>query len=62
MLNYVTISDVEVGDTLDSEGRTRFHCFEPYFHVMGSYPDWFYKYDANQAKSVGTCIKIGEKI
>ena len=48
------ISDVNLGDTLDAKGRTRFHPLGPTHHLMRLYPDWFYKYDSNQAKSV--CI------
>ena len=47
---------VQAGNSLDNLGRTRFHCFEPAYHLMGTYPDWFYKYDANGAKWV--CLNI----
>ncbi|XP_046542335.1 glycoprotein-N-acetylgalactosamine 3-beta-galactosyltransferase 1-B-like, partial [Haliotis rubra] len=33
-------------------GRSRFHCFRPEMHLAGTYPRWFYKYDANGAKKV----------
>ena len=43
---------VRVGNSTDSLGRSRFHCFKPETHVAGRYPDWYYKYDANGAHKV----------
>ncbi|XP_046555624.1 glycoprotein-N-acetylgalactosamine 3-beta-galactosyltransferase 1-like [Haliotis rubra] len=41
---------VRTVNTTDALGRSRFHCFRPEAHVVGHYPEWFYKYDANGAK------------
>jgi len=32
---------VHTTSTLDSLGRTRFHCFRPVEHVRSIYPDWY---------------------
>merc|ERR1712150_305113 len=36
---------VKTGDSRDSMGRSRFHCFNPETHLHGGYPDWYYQYD-----------------
>lgn len=41
---------VSLGDTTDSLGRTRFHCLNPYSHLLGSVPEWYYSYDRHQGK------------
>ncbi|KAJ8298981.1 hypothetical protein KUTeg_023041 [Tegillarca granosa] len=41
---------VEVGDSIDSKGRSRFHCFDVRSHVFGHYPKWYYSYDSHGAK------------
>ncbi|XP_060086149.1 glycoprotein-N-acetylgalactosamine 3-beta-galactosyltransferase 1-like [Ylistrum balloti] len=41
---------VRIGNSTDSLGRSRFHCFAPWKHVMGGYPEWYIRYDANGAK------------
>lgn len=43
---------VTAGDSLDSEGKSRFHCFNPIKHLKGQYPKWYFSHDANKAKSV----------
>ena len=43
---------VRVGDSRDSLGRSRFHCFNPETHVHGGYPDWYLKYDKYGAAKV----------
>lgn len=45
---------VKTANSTDALGRSRFHCFDPETHLMGGYPNWYYKYDANGAKKVGT--------
>ncbi|XP_052796637.1 glycoprotein-N-acetylgalactosamine 3-beta-galactosyltransferase 1-like [Mya arenaria] len=42
---------VKVGNSTDRFGRSRFHCFDPATHLMGGYPDWYYKYDAHGGQS-----------
>ena len=44
---------VKTGDSRDVLGRSRFHCFTPLLHITGSYPEWYYAYDAHGAKKVG---------
>ncbi|XP_013419453.1 glycoprotein-N-acetylgalactosamine 3-beta-galactosyltransferase 1-like [Lingula anatina] len=41
---------VKTGDSRDAMGRSRFHCFNPETHLLGGYPDWYYKYDKYGAK------------
>ncbi|KAK7110719.1 glycoprotein-N-acetylgalactosamine 3-beta-galactosyltransferase 1-like [Littorina saxatilis] len=41
---------VKTVNTTDTLGRSRFHCFDPETHIMGGYPPWYYKYDANGGK------------
>ena len=45
---------VKTANSTDILGRSRFHCFDPETHLMGGYPNWYYKYDANGAQKVGT--------
>ncbi|XP_033762938.1 glycoprotein-N-acetylgalactosamine 3-beta-galactosyltransferase 1-like isoform X2 [Pecten maximus] len=42
---------VRTANSTDSLGRSRFHCFPPWKHLMGQYPEWYIQYDANGAKS-----------
>lgn len=50
---------VSFGDSLDSLGRTRFHCFNPDKHIKGNYPDWFYTYDKFKGKKkVGSTSRL----
>lgn len=42
---------VRTANSTDKHGRSRFHCFEPWAHLMGRYPEWYHRYDANGAKS-----------
>ena len=44
---------VVAGDSRDSLGRSRFHCFPPTSHIRGIYPDWYYLYDTYGGKKVG---------
>ncbi|XP_048755938.1 glycoprotein-N-acetylgalactosamine 3-beta-galactosyltransferase 1-like isoform X3 [Ostrea edulis] len=41
---------VKTANSTDALGRSRFHCFDPETHLMGGYPNWYYKYDANGAR------------
>ncbi|KAL4219661.1 glycoprotein-N-acetylgalactosamine 3-beta-galactosyltransferase 1 [Mactra antiquata] len=41
---------VEAGKSVDSQGRSRFHCFHPELHVVGQYPSWYFEYDTYHAK------------
>ena len=43
---------VKTGDSRDSLGRSRFHCFNPETHLHGGYPDWYLQYDKYGAKKV----------
>lgn len=43
---------VKAGDSRDSLGRSRFHCFNPETHLHGGYPDWYYSYDKYNARKV----------
>lgn len=43
---------VNLGNSTDALGRSRFHCFDPTLHLFGDFPDWYYKYDANGGKMV----------
>lgn len=43
---------VTMGDSVDEKGRSRFHHFTPETHLMGSYPEWYYRYDVHGAKKV----------
>lgn len=43
---------VKTANSTDALGRSRFHCFDPETHLMGGYPNWYYKYDANGARKV----------
>jgi hypothetical protein len=45
---------VVTGDSRDSLGRSRFHCFNPETHLFGGYPDWYRSYDKYGARKV--CI------
>ncbi|XP_060069293.1 glycoprotein-N-acetylgalactosamine 3-beta-galactosyltransferase 1-B-like [Ylistrum balloti] len=44
---------VKIGNSSDSLGRTRFHCFTPELHLSGDYPSWFYRFDAFHGKNKG---------
>lgn len=37
---------VRTGTSSDRLGRSRFHCFSPKSHLLGTYPDWFIARDA----------------
>ncbi|XP_060086148.1 glycoprotein-N-acetylgalactosamine 3-beta-galactosyltransferase 1-like [Ylistrum balloti] len=52
-LEYV---GVRIENSTDSLGRSRFHCFEPWVHLLGNYPEWYRKYDANGAKHGGDSV------
>lgn len=41
---------VTVGESYDSSGRSRFHCFTPAGHMHGPYPAWYRKFDGHGAK------------
>lgn len=41
---------IKLMPSTDKLGRSRFHCFGPEAHLQGSYPDWYFKYDALGAK------------
>ncbi len=41
-----------VGDSVDEEGRERFHVFTMWEHLIGYYPTWFANYSANTLKKV----------
>ncbi|XP_033761657.1 glycoprotein-N-acetylgalactosamine 3-beta-galactosyltransferase 1-B-like [Pecten maximus] len=41
---------VRTTNSTDSHGRSRFHCLQPWSHLMGQYPEWYYRYDANGAR------------
>ncbi|OWF35764.1 Glycoprotein-N-acetylgalactosamine 3-beta-galactosyltransferase 1 [Mizuhopecten yessoensis] len=41
---------VRTGNSTDSLGRSRFHCFKPWTHLRGGYPEWYLRYDANGAQ------------
>ena len=43
---------VKAGDSRDSLGRSRFHCFNPETHIHGGYPDWYLWYDKYGAQKV----------
>jgi len=43
---------IRIGNSTDRFGRSRFHSLRPTEHVYGDFPDWYYKYDMNGAKSV----------
>ena len=45
---------VKLGDSRDSLGRSRFHCFTPGIHMLGAqeFPDWYFTYDKYGAKKV----------
>ncbi|KAH9512186.1 Glycoprotein-N-acetylgalactosamine 3-beta-galactosyltransferase 1-B [Bulinus truncatus] len=43
---------VEVSDSTDSLGRSRFHCFNPFYHLQGYFPDWYLKMDSHGAQKV----------
>ena len=43
---------VKTGDSRDSLGRSRFHCFAPETHLHGRYPDWYLQYDNYGAAKV----------
>ena len=47
---------VKTGDSRDSLGRSRFHCFNPETHIHGGYPDWYRQYDKYGAKKVKICL------
>ena len=48
------ILGVKLGDSRDSLGRSRFHCFNPATHMQGGehFPDWYFKYDKYGAQKV----------
>ncbi|XP_041356507.1 glycoprotein-N-acetylgalactosamine 3-beta-galactosyltransferase 1-like [Gigantopelta aegis] len=35
---------VVIGNSADSSGRTRFHCFMLNAHLVGDFPDWYYNF------------------
>ena len=41
---------VKAGVSTDSLGRSRFHCFDPETHLLGSYPKWYRGRDDNGGK------------
>ena len=41
---------VKVGNSTDSLGRSRFHCFTPEMHLDGQFPGCYLRYDAHGAK------------
>ena len=43
---------VVTGDARDSLNRTRFHCFSPYTHVEGNYPNWYYTWNKYKIRKV----------
>ena len=43
---------VKVGNSTDTFGRSRFHCFNLELHLLGDYPKWYYSYDSHGAKIV----------
>ncbi|KAK7105568.1 hypothetical protein V1264_016932 [Littorina saxatilis] len=49
---------VRVDNSTDALGRTRFHCLKPEHHVVGQYPAWYHRFDANGA----TVFKGREKM
>lgn len=53
---------VKVGNSTDSLGRSRFHCFDWATHLMGGYPDWYYKYDALGGRKVKIIRYLGNKL
>lgn len=44
---------VKVGNSTDSLGRSRFHCFNYGAHLFGGFPEWYYKYDSAGGRKVG---------
>ena len=49
---------VKVGNSTDSLGRSRFHCFDIEMHVNGVFPEWYLNYDAHRAKKVNINLKL----
>ena len=49
---FFLLSDVTAGESIDSEGKNRFHCLNPLHHLMKFYPKWYYDFDAHGAKWV----------
>ena len=49
---------VQPGDSRDSLGRSRFHCFNPSTHIHGGFPDWYYAYDKYGANKVNMKIYL----
>ena len=47
---------VQVGDSYDSKGRSRFHCFDPAAHLLGRFPTWYYAYDERTGLKVFICL------
>lgn len=43
---------VKLGDSTDSLGRSRFHCFHSGTHLMGLYPKWYLTNEAYGARKV----------
>ena len=43
---------VQIGNTTDSLGRSRFHCFEVSMVMSGVYPDWYYTFYKNKISKV----------
>ncbi|XP_041377818.1 glycoprotein-N-acetylgalactosamine 3-beta-galactosyltransferase 1-B-like [Gigantopelta aegis] len=41
---------VELKNSTDRYGRTRFHCLKPSDYVFGNFPEWLFNYDANGVK------------
>ncbi|ELU14126.1 hypothetical protein CAPTEDRAFT_4255 [Capitella teleta] len=41
---------VKTGDSRDTLGRSRFHCFDAATFIHGGYPDWYRQYDKYGAK------------
>ena len=49
------IANVKLGNSLDSFGRERFHCLDPYSHYYKNIPDWLYAYALNPIKAGIEC-------
>ena len=47
---------VKAGSSIDAEGKSRFHCFQPLTHLKGNYPTWYYTYDEFDGKKVGPFV------
>ncbi|CAH1778270.1 unnamed protein product [Owenia fusiformis] len=47
--NCLSKLGVKIGDSRDSTGRSRFHCFAPVHAILGWFPDWYNEYDKYNA-------------